>query len=123
MKTSNITIESAKNTKIFVINADNKVEETTLYDWVMISEDITTTPLGCGARMHHRKNDDGNFEIWSWGINGNNPKYAGETFETEEEADDYLFQLVFDFELAKDDQRSTFYAHSYADIVSECSIL
>ena len=33
-----------------------------------------------------------NYEIWSWGVNGNNPRYLGPTFENEEEADNDILE-------------------------------
>lgn len=121
------TVKEAKEISIFIIE-DGEVVETNLYDHVMGSVDETTSPVGVMPRFHIRHgemfystdlhgrlrttiNKEGKFEVWSWGVLGNNPRFI-EEFETEEQAEDWLFQRVFEVDFMQDDQRDTSYYHS-----------
>lgn len=55
--------------------------------------DETTTPKGVAPRLHVRENEtvDGmQFEVWTWGVGGNNPRRE-DAFGTEEEARMYIW--------------------------------
>jgi hypothetical protein len=112
-----MTRNEARNTTVYVFNDDGRIdpvgpgiEKTTLYDHIMQSEDLTTTPQGVGPRMHVRKNNQSEmFEIWTWGVMGNNPQFTGLVFDTQEEADESLFQMVYESVFLFDDQRDISY--------------
>ncbi len=92
---------------------DNSIEvvKKNLYDFVMESAKETTSPRGVTAKLHIREdeeNEEEPFEIWTWGVNGNHPHKLS-SFETEEEAQDELFRMVFDYDFETDDQRDTTY--------------
>lgn len=60
-----------------------------------------------------------NFRIYTWGVNGNNRKSLGYNFDTEEEAEDYLFNYVYDYDFQGDCNRSTYYHNSEAEAINE----
>lgn len=127
----NISKIEAENTKIFVFE-NQSVIETNLYDFVMLSVDETTSPVGVMPRIHVRhesfycswglknrvNNDEGKYEVWTWGVSGNNSSFI-EEFETREEAENYIFQLVFKYDFIFDDQRDTSYYFSIQEAESE----
>lgn len=127
----NLTVKEAQEQKVFVFDHDLNIHETTLYEHVMDSAELTTSPRGVGMKLHIRENsesfdNDGDvienekpYEVWSWGINGNNPRFGGECFYTEEEAEDHIFQQTYKFDFLPDDQRRTDYYHDYVDIFEE----
>jgi hypothetical protein len=108
----NLTLKTAQKTTIFYFDFQDKIKSMKLADFIYLSNDETTSPRGVESRLHIRENQDeeGNvmtYDVWSWGIRGNNPCFV-ESFETEEEANEYLFECAcIDFE--KDDQRDTRY--------------
>jgi hypothetical protein len=118
-----MTVAEAKNTEIFIINDESKVEKTNLYDHVIISEAETTTPYGVVPRYFVEEEYDGKWVISSWGIGGNNysrlidADYRDEYsrgysfYDSKEEAEDALFNIIFEVEFMKDDQRDTWYSH------------
>lgn len=130
-KKMNISKIEAENTKTFVIEHQNVIE-TNLYDFVMKSIDETTSPVGVMPRIHVRhesfscsyglrnrvNNNEGKYEVWSWGVSGNNSSFI-EEFETREEAENYIFQLVFKYDFISDDQRDTSYYFSIQEAESE----
>ena len=125
-----MTIQEAKETRIFYFNQDGEIEEGSLYDFVMESVDETTSPRGVEPRIHirHRKEEiiieegylDGEiipeaWEIWSWGVQGSNP-HKLEECETEEKALQNVFDKVFTYDFIPDDQRDTFYSENREDL-------
>lgn len=71
--------------------------------------DLTTTPRGVGDRCHVREvevedtvyNEQTEenevtvrieWQIWTWGVNGNNPRYSGTSFDNEEDAELYYYE-------------------------------
>jgi hypothetical protein len=106
----NLTLKQAQEKTIFYFDYSGKIKTMNLADFISESTDVTTSPRGVEARLHIREvqDDNGNvisYDIWSWGIRGNNPCFV-ESFETEEEAQEYLFKAsIYDFD--KDDQRDT----------------
>ena len=113
-----ITTKEARETKIFIINEENEVEETNLLDFVMESAEKTTSPRGVEMKLHVRKNkandEEHNVHVWTWGNHGNNPKPIKE-FDTEKEAEDFIFQLTHDYDFMPDDQRDTAYYETRED--------
>lgn len=95
------------NKEIYFINMNNEIEKTDLHSFIMESADETTTPKGVGKRLHVRENDEGTYDLWTWGVNGNNPRYL-ETFETKKEVEDEILLMTYNRFLA-DDQRDTRY--------------
>lgn len=103
------TIEDFQH-KVYIINHNNEVEEMTYADYLNeFWSDETTSPRGVENRLHIREvevscdcsdededgvilhEDDCNdgateYQVWTWGVGGNHPRYV-ETFETEEEAE------------------------------------
>lgn len=126
-----MTAQGAKETKIFVIE-NGKVVGPNLFDFVMISTKETTSPVGVMPKLHLRhedygcrynllnrvRNDQGLFEIWYWGVNGNHPSFVTE-FETEEEGFDFIFQQTYEFDFLTDDQRNTMYYETYEEAYEE----
>ena len=125
---TNITRKEAEETKIFVIGS-NGVEETNLYEFVMISAEETTSPRGVETKLHIRHsgydaprfasyaaypNEEDVYEVWNWGFRGQNPSII-DGFETEAEAEDFIFQRTYDYDFSKDDQRDTNYYYSYEE--------
>jgi hypothetical protein len=95
------------NKEIYFINEKNEIEKTDLHRFIMESADETTTPRGVGLRLHTRENDNGGYDLWTWGVNGNCPRYL-ETFETEKEAKDEILLITYNMFL-DDDQRDIMY--------------
>lgn len=118
----NITTEEAKNTRIYTVNRFsnyNIIEEDNLYDFVMESIDETTSPRGVEPRLHVRENEEeGTWEVWTWGVGGNNPRqFTNELFAAASAAEDYIFQLTYLYDFLEDDQRLTWYTESNLEVV------
>lgn len=135
------TAKQARETKIFFLEQINqqgnlRVAETSLYDFVMESAEETTSPRGNERKLHIRETerqcscwdtkveDDFDpdcekcyqgteivFKVWDWGPMGQRPRVL-ETCNTEEEAEDYIFQRVYEYDFMRDDQRDTEYFYS-----------
>jgi hypothetical protein len=136
-----ITVKEAKEKEIFVIvqtdieysnymvgkkqfsrisKCNFKIEKTNLYSHVMESCDETTTPRGVAPRLHSRYNEETNqWELWSWGISGNNPVNYNVSFDTEEEIENELFRLVYEFDFVDDDQRDTMFFETEEEAEAE----
>lgn len=93
---------------------NGEIESLTYADYLsQFCSDETTTPKGVAPRLHIRETDE-NFELWTWGIGGNNP-HRLETFTTEEEATKVIyeswecsFQQMCDIPLFYDDENSLY---------------
>lgn len=118
------SIKEVQEQKVFVINYNGEVEQTTLYDHIMESVDTTTTPRGVAPRNFIEEGENGDFIISSWGVGGNNytsGKYNSfNVFETLEEAEQELFDRTYKYDFAQDDQRDTNWfdteTEAYADL-------
>ena len=86
-------IQQATDTTVYIIKDDEQIVESSMYDLIMLSLDYTTTPMGCAPRYHKREADDGSFEVWTWGHQGNFPKRITADL-TEVEADEELFRFA-----------------------------
>lgn len=110
-KTLNLKLMKPTNKfeqKVFWLNFDNEIEETTYGDMVREFADETTTPNGVAPRMHVRENEEeGTYELWSWGVQGNNPSFV-RSFDTEEEANYALYE-TFEADMNEQDQYVVFY--------------
>ena len=112
----NLTVSEAKETIIYVIE-NGKPEEITLYSHIMASVDETTTPRGVAPRCFVEEltddNDESYWTISTWGIGGNNYRQGTEIFESEEDAEDELFNRVWQYDFYNDCNRNTEYFDSY----------
>lgn len=80
------------NQRIYIIK-NNEIEEDIFKSIIEdYFRDETTSPKGVMPRMHIRKNEnEETFELWTWGILGQFPKFQ-KSFETENEANDALWE-------------------------------
>lgn len=111
--------------EIFIINTDGEIEAMT-YDRYLGDHgaDETTSPRGVAPRIHVREvevekvigeDEDGDdvtemvteWQLWTWGVMGNNPRYL-ESFETEEEAEVSVLEH-FEYNLEKNWDAPTAY--------------
>jgi hypothetical protein len=137
-----MTAQEAKNQTIYFVNRSYEVKETNLYDFVMESAHETTTPRGVGRKLHIRDKErecacwDGEkdtfdplckkcykgtefvYQVWTWGPNGNRQRFII-AFDTEEEAEDYIFNYIKDTDFDFDDQRNTMYHHTEQEALHE----
>jgi len=136
------TAKEAKETTIFVLNYKNEIEETNLYDHVMRSNNETTSPrgvepikfyeeVGDNWRYKETKQDvdpededvKGSdieeyslFIVYKWYFG---KKQEQARFESEEEAEQYLFEWVYDYDFQTDDQRSTHWFDTFEEAEEE----
>lgn len=91
----NYKFQEAQQKEIFIFNSKREIEKTNLYDFVMSFADKTTSPRGVEPRLHIRQNEDDNtFEVWNWGVRGQNLREIGSGL-TEEEAIDWIYSSVY----------------------------
>lgn len=130
----------AKQTKIWVIE-NGLPTETNLYDFVMESAEETTSPRGVCNKLHIREieqdcsciDDEGCFcegcekcykgrelvyEVWDWGFRGQYPTQV-DTFDTEEEAENFIYQRTYDFDFSDEINRDTRYFYSAVELISD----
>lgn len=108
------------------------IESDDLYNFVIKSTEETTSPVGVMSKLHIRhedyscsygkrnavKNSEGLFEVWSWGATGNGQRFI-ESFETEDQAEDFIFQHTFEYDFLTDDQRDTTFYYTIEEAQSE----
>jgi len=120
----NITVEEAKNEKIFVIE-NGEIVETNLFDFVMISAEMTTSPRGAENKLHVREvetEERTEYQVWTWGFRGQYPKLI-ETFTSLEEAENDIFSRTMKYDFNSDDQRLTLYFYDFDEAfayLAEC---
>jgi len=121
-----MTKKEAQSKTVYVFDYNGEIEQTNLYDFIMESKDETTSPVGVMGRLHirhedghisHVHNDEGNYEVWTWGILGNNPRFI-EEFETEEGAEEHIFDKVYSYDFMEDDQRDISYFDTYEEALN-----
>lgn len=126
-----ISAKEAKETIIFAIE-DDQIYSEPLYDFVMKSAEETTSPVGVMQKLHIRhedyscrygkrnavNNSEGLYEVWIWGPRGNGQTFL-DSFETEEEAEDYIFNRTYEYDFATNDQRDTSYYFSEKEAKDE----
>ncbi len=114
-------IQQATDTTVYIIKDDEQIVESSMYDLIMLSLDYTTTPMGGAPRYHKREADDGSFEVWTWGAQGNRAKRVTAGL-SEDEADEELFsfaEIDFDNDCHKP---SWFWTREEADaFLAECA--
>ena len=130
----------AKKTRVWVME-NGKPTQTDLYSFVMESAEMTTSPRGVENKLHIREveqdcscvDEDGQhsedcekcyrgcqlvYSVYDWGFRGQYLKHV-ETFETYEEAEDFIFQQTWRYDFDKECNRSTFYADSAAELLAD----
>jgi hypothetical protein len=110
----NFDFQEAQQKEIYILTSKGEIEKTNLYDFVMSFAYETTSPQGVEPRLHIRQNEDDNtFEVWTWGVRGQNLREIGSGL-TEEEAIDWIYSSVYctDFEYSS---KSTIYFESEED--------
>ena len=94
----------------YISNVDNtKISE---YDYELLDNEKTINFDYFGEEILE-------YRIYSWGCTGNKKTSVGVSFETEEEAEDYLFNRVYDYDFQGDCNRSTYYHNSEGDAINE----
>lgn len=112
------------------------------YDFIMQSAEETTSPRGVEMKLHVREKErqcscyneeedtfDENcekcyhgtelvYEVWDWGFRGQYPTKI-DTFDTEDEASDFIFQRTYEYDFMRDDQRDTTYFDTLEDAEAE----
>lgn len=83
-----------------IINGDNQIEAMTMAEYLTeFWSDQTTSPRGVQPRLHvveaskwddEMQGDVPVYQVWTWGLAGNNPAYTGKKFDTMEETDNYI---------------------------------
>jgi len=83
------------NTAGFIVN-ERSIESITYREYLNeYGQDLCTSPRGVCDRMHIREveGEDGiEYQVWTWGVNGNNPRYEGTSFDNEEDAELYYYE-------------------------------
>lgn len=119
-------------TRIKFITEGFTIESDNLYDFVMKSAEETTSPVGVMPKLHIRhedyscrynkindvNNSEGLYEVWIWGPSGSGQTLL-DSFETEEEAEDYIFDRTYEYDFATDDQRDTTFYYTIEEAQSE----
>ena len=72
---------------VYIIE-NGAIKDIDYHELVLQYADTTTTPIGVRAKYYVREH-----EGWTWGHSGQSPRRI-EIFETEEEADTWLFDLA-----------------------------
>lgn len=128
------SLKEARETKIYFVDIKEEslfINSMTEAEFIMLSVDETTSPRGVEPRLHIRSDNyyDGHFrangayprengdhyEVWTWGVTGNHPQFI-EKFDTEEEAEDFIFQQTYHYFL-NDFNRPTQYFYSEAEAI------
>lgn len=83
-----------------IINGDNQIEAMTMAEYLTeFWSDQTTSPRGVQPRLHvveaskwdeEMEGDVPVYEVWTWGLVGNNPAYTGRSCDSMDEAEDYI---------------------------------
>jgi hypothetical protein len=91
------TTKEELNQTIYIVDErTGEVEEDVFKTIIEYFKDKTTTPKGVAPRLHIRENvDDETYDLWTWGVRGNNPKFI-ESYDTEEEAEMALWECWID---------------------------
>lgn len=127
--------QQARNTQVFVIDYNGRIQETNLYDHVEVSAEKTTSPRGVMYKMFFEEYmfeadeaDEAPFE-WSpyvlkmWGSGGRGPADVLAIFDTKEEAEDEWFRRTYEYDFLPDDQRNTAYYSSREEAIEGLAML
>lgn len=134
----NITAKEAQETNVWVIDEQRPVQ-TSLFDHVMKSAELTTSPRGVEMKLFVRECtvecdcfDEDEFdskceqcnnglktvyELKYWEAGGRSMLI--DTYETEDEVANEIFNRTYDYDFEKDDQRDTMYFNSQQEAESE----
>lgn len=122
-----ISAQQARDKKVFIINDKNEVEETTLYDHVVESAEMTTSPRGIEYKLFVIEVEDvideesnehvNKFELRKWRRDGRSDLI--ESFDTEADAQDEWFDRTYRFDFLPDDQRDTMYFETWEQAEAE----
>lgn len=93
-----------------LVSCDYQVVGGNLYDFVMRSISVTTTPRGVESKLHIRVNGDV-YEVWTWGANGRSPEMII-SFDSLDVAEDYIFMMTYENDFMNDVSRDTLYFDS-----------
>jgi len=105
-----------QNKIVYCFDESREIVERTLAEHIMLSNDETTSPRGVESRLHIRGNEGDGYEVWTWGCTGNKAeKFTFQNFETEEEADAWIYNRIYEYDFLADDQRDTSYFYEYED--------
>jgi hypothetical protein len=104
------TAKQAQATKVYFIDYnDMTIDSDSLYNFVMESAEETTSPRGVMNKLFLEEKEIGNtvkYQVRYW--MGSQSKVV-EEFDTEEDAEDLIFERTYDFDFMPDDQRNTNY--------------
>lgn len=105
---------------VYWLNFNDEIEEINYGELVEIFRDETTTPKGVGARIHIRENKEhGTYDLWTWGVQGNNPAYI-KSYDTEEEAIFTLYE-TYEWDMNEQDQHSVNFADTEEELKEQIS--
>ena len=76
--------------QIVYVYRDGEIITMTYGELVRDYADQTTSPIGVMPRIHKREHESGQYEVWTWGVLGQNPAKIT-TFDNEEEADLFIY--------------------------------
>jgi len=79
-----------KFNQIVYVYRDGEIITMTYKELVREYADLTTSPRGVMPRIHVRENEHGQYEVWTWGALGQNPKKLF-VFDNEVEADLFIY--------------------------------
>lgn len=95
-----MTTQQLEATGYIIITEILSIESITYRDYLhSYGSDETTSPIGIAPRLHIREvNVNGSeapqYQLWTWGINGNNPRLIS-THETTEDAESDLYDSLY----------------------------
>lgn len=131
----NLSRKISKETKIYYLVNNNgayHIETDNEYNFIMESAEETTSPRGIEMKLHIEEieyfcdcdKESGAFnkecrecegtgiyltyDVYDWGCRGQDNHFV-KSFETEEEAEDYIFNKTCEYDFIPDDQRDTMY--------------
>lgn len=131
-----MTVKEMKQTTIYTIipiygnTTTYKVVSDTLYNHILSSQELTTSPRGiepiCFVEEieEELQNEGSIYErivthaIKAWSKNGT--LSIVDKFESQEEAQNELFNRIYEYDFLKDDQRITDYWHTIEEAQNEC---
>lgn len=115
---------------------NNEIKGTTYKHYLLdYGQELTTTPNGVSDKFHIRKKDveyeDFNektgeyklsiktvWQIWDWGYNGNHPRYCRTSFDNEEDAELYYYELLEKY-IAEKNWDAPQWNNTYKEAISE----
>ncbi len=99
-------MSEAKQKIIYAFHSNNEIHKTNLYNHVMASLKMVTSPRGVEPDLHIRQKN-GIYELWTWGFQGQKPRII-DVFPTRLKAEEELFSYTWD-DFLNDKSRNTAY--------------